>query len=163
MNLYFFRNAPLEFRKNIVQESIKKNLILVRYASYILFLISSAVLISQLFFNYNNLVQKNSFLILNLFFLFFSLKSLFVCYLLTKNVRDNRLNFARVFCFLFALIVILGGMWVSLIAQNNPRNTMTMYSLAAICIGVLWLFEYTETLALIIICQLIFSICLSYF
>ncbi|MBE7179017.1 MAG: HAMP domain-containing histidine kinase, partial [Mucilaginibacter polytrichastri] len=96
------------------------------------------------------------------FFFFWSLKSLTVSYFLKKNLTEDKI-LARMVCFLFALSIVLGGMWVSLIAQNNPRNTMTMYVLATMSIGVLWLFEYYEVLAIVIIAHIVFSVAVTYY
>jgi len=61
------------------------------------------------------------------------------------------------FVFVFALYIIICGMFSSFIATANPRNALILYLISLTVIGVLCVFEYYETIILIIAVELLFT------
>ena len=61
------------------------------------------------------------------------------------------------FVFIFALYIIICGMFSSFIATANPRNALILYLISLTLIGVLCVFEYYETIILIVAVELLFT------
>lgn len=64
--------------------------------------------------------------------------------------------------FLFALYIIVCGMYSSFIATSNPSNALTLYLVALSLISVIIVFEYYETVLLLIAIELFFTSLLFY-
>ncbi|WP_187270101.1 sensor histidine kinase [Pontibacter qinzhouensis] len=77
--------------------------------------------------------------------------------LLQKNYRKHA-NLSQQFCVLYAVLFISSCMAVSFIAQNNPKNNMTMYLLGVLCAAVFFVFSLKEVLVLMVLVSLNFSI-----
>jgi two-component system, OmpR family, sensor histidine kinase VicK len=72
--------------------------------------------------------------------------------------KQKKANFVMtIFVFLFALYIILCGMFSSFIATADPRNSMTLYLTALSIISVVFVFEYDETILLIFIVEALFT------
>ncbi len=61
------------------------------------------------------------------------------------------------FVFSFSLYLILCGMFSSFISTGSPRNALTLYLIALVVISILCVFEYYETIILIIAIELFFT------
>jgi len=64
--------------------------------------------------------------------------------------------------FLFSLYIITCGMYSSFIATSDPSNSLTLYLIALCLISAIMVFEYYETLILIIGIELFFTALLLY-
>lgn len=64
--------------------------------------------------------------------------------------------------FLFALYIIVCGMYSSFIATSDPSNALTLYLVALSLISVIVVFEYYETVLLLIAVELFFTSMLFY-
>ena len=72
--------------------------------------------------------------------------------------KQRKANFVMtVFVFLFALYIILCGMFSSFIATSDPRNSMTIYLTALSIISVVFVFEWDEALVLVFIAEGLFT------
>jgi two-component system sensor histidine kinase VicK len=75
--------------------------------------------------------------------------------------KQRRANIVMcTFVFLFALYIILCGMFSSFIATSDPRNALVLYLTALSIISVVFVFESDETFLMIIIVEGIFTILL---
>jgi signal transduction histidine kinase len=81
--------------------------------------------------------------------------SYLIIYLFKKQKRANFVM--TIFVFLFALYVILCGMFSSFIATSDPRNSMTIYLTALSIISVVFVFEWDEALVLVFIAEGLFT------
>lgn len=63
----------------------------------------------------------------------------------------------NIFVFLFALYIILCGMFSSFIATSDPRNAMTLYLAGLSIISVVFVFENDETILMIFIVEALFT------
>ncbi|HTD39041.1 MAG TPA: ATP-binding protein [Mucilaginibacter sp.] len=81
--------------------------------------------------------------------------SYLLIYLYRKQKKANIVM--TMFVFLFALYIILCGMFSSFIATADPRNSMTLYLTALSIISVVFVFEYDETLLMIFIVEALFT------
>jgi len=64
--------------------------------------------------------------------------------------------------FLFSLYIITCGMYSSFIATSDPSNSLTLYLIALCLIGAIMVFEYYETIILVIGIELFFTALLFY-
>jgi two-component system sensor histidine kinase VicK len=64
--------------------------------------------------------------------------------------------------FMFALYIILSGMYSAFIATGDPRNSLTVYLIALIVISVMCVFEYDEVVILMIFTGAAFTALLLY-
>jgi two-component system sensor histidine kinase VicK len=96
-----------------------------------------------------------AFIIITAIFYLFS-------YLLIEEYRKIKKATAimALFVFLFALYIICCGMFSSFIATADPRNALVLYLIALSVISVLCVFEYYETILLIIAAELFFTLLL---
>jgi len=81
--------------------------------------------------------------------------SYLLIYLYQKHRKANIVT--TIFIFLFALYIILCGMFSSFIATSDPRNSMTIYLTALSIISVVFVFEWDEALLLIFIVEALFT------
>lgn len=81
--------------------------------------------------------------------------SYLLIYLYRKQRKSNIVM--TIFVFLFALYIILCGMFSSFIATADPRNSMTLYLTALSIISVVFVFEYDETILMILIVEGLFT------
>ena len=61
------------------------------------------------------------------------------------------------FVFVFSLYIIVSGMYSSFIATADPSNALTLYMVALSLVSVLFVFEYYETVVLLIGIELLFT------
>jgi len=87
--------------------------------------------------------------------LIFYILSNFLIDEINKNKKATAIM--SLFVFTFALYIILCGMFSSFIATANPRNALVLYLISLTVIGVLCVFEYYETIILIIAVELMFT------
>jgi len=82
-----------------------------------------------------------------------------ISHLLVEENRKNKKASAimALFIFLFALYIICCGMYSSFIATADPRNALVLYLIALSTISILCVFEYYETIILIIAAELLFT------
>ncbi|MBC7400448.1 MAG: HAMP domain-containing histidine kinase [Mucilaginibacter sp.] len=66
------------------------------------------------------------------------------------------------FVFMFALYIILSGMYSAFIATSDPRNALTIYLIALCVISVMCVFEYDEVIILMIFTGAAFTALLLY-
>jgi two-component system sensor histidine kinase VicK len=64
------------------------------------------------------------------------------------------------FVFIFALYIILSGMYASFISTADPSNALTLYLIALSIISVLFVFEYYETIVLLLGTEIMFTMLL---
>ncbi|MBE7176902.1 MAG: HAMP domain-containing histidine kinase [Mucilaginibacter polytrichastri] len=160
MNLYFFRPVPVEFRSEFVIESARRNRIVVRIAALIVMIMSSSALLSVYFVDYSTLPQLNELQNINRSTFSLSAIAFALTYVLHIGTPAKR-TALRVLNVVYPMCIMIAMMWVSLIAMHNARNTMTMYTLGAISVGMLWMFSVTETLCIMTVCEIVFSVAIA--
>jgi two-component system sensor histidine kinase VicK len=80
-------------------------------------------------------------------------------YVLVEENRKTKKATAimALFVFSFAIYIIFCGMFSSFIATADPRNALIFYLIALFIISVLCIFEYYETIILIVAAELLFT------
>ena len=61
------------------------------------------------------------------------------------------------FIFGFAMYLIVCGMYSSFIATSDPKNALVLYLIALSTVSILFVFEYYETIMLIVAAALVFT------
>lgn len=64
------------------------------------------------------------------------------------------------FVFIFALYIICCGMYSSFISTSDPSNALTLYLIALSIVSVLFVFEYYETIVLLLGIEMLFTMML---
>lgn len=70
---------------------------------------------------------------------------------------------ARAVTLLFALFIMITFMRVTFFAMYNPRNTLVMYLMGVTMVGVFFTFEYFESLFLVAVTGICFSLLIPYY
>jgi signal transduction histidine kinase len=76
----------------------------------------------------------------------------------TKNAG----NFISLFVFIFSLYLVSCGIFSSFIATSDPSNAVTLYMVPLVIIGVVCVFEFFETIILLISIAIVFTAFLIY-
>lgn len=157
MKFYFFENAPAPYSSSFKMTYVAQNLNSVRIVAYILFSISSLLLLSSAFIKYEAFLSKTpEFLKVNFFLSFISGAALATEYLLRTKCRSYTI--IQCFCLLYALLFILACIYLSFIPQQNPKNNMTMYLLGTLSVGVLWILSLPEAVLLMLCINTCFTL-----
>lgn len=83
--------------------------------------------------------------------------------LIRKYVPYQRLHKYNWVAFLYAASFIGGNIWFSFLAQNNPKNTITMLMMALLLIAAMMVLSLLETILLIVPCVVVFTFGLAHF
>lgn len=167
MNTHFFFNSlPIKYRSQYRDHYTYQNLVAIRGASTIFLLLNVIIRILYLVFpvsltkaqnfpefNFSNWV----FIIVTPFFLIAS--NIFIVGFKRHKKSTTGMS---LLVFLFALYIIVCGMYSSFIATSDPSNALTLYLVALSLISVIVVFEYYETVLLLIAVELFFTSLLFY-
>jgi two-component system, OmpR family, sensor histidine kinase VicK len=85
-------------------------------------------------------------------------------YLLISYFRKTKKfsGLVALFVFLFSIYLVTCGIFSSLIATSDPSNAVTLYMIPLVIIGVVCVFEFIETIILLITIAIIFTAFLLY-
>jgi signal transduction histidine kinase len=102
-------------------------------------------------FNYINWI----FIAVTPFFYLFS-------YLLIQQLKKTKKASAEMalFVFAFALYIIICGMYSSFISTSDPSNALTLYLISLSVVSFLFIFEWYETIVLLVGLEMIFTMML---
>ncbi|WP_295673965.1 HAMP domain-containing sensor histidine kinase [uncultured Mucilaginibacter sp.] len=138
-----------------------QNLISVRVASLIFFLLNAVIRVLYLVFPLSLTRADNfpEFNITNWVFLGTSLLFYSLSYWMIDIYRKKRKATAilSLYIFGFAMYLIVCGMYSSFIATSDPKNALVLYLIALSTVSILFVFEYYETIMLIIAAALVFT------
>lgn len=163
---FFFNTLPVKYRSLYRDFYTYQNLIAVRAASIIFLLLNIIIRVLYVVFpasltKAQNFPEFNAsnwvFLVITPFFLI-AANLLILEY--KKHKKGTQLMALVVF--LFSLYIITCGMYSSFIATSDPSNSLTLYLIALCLISAIMVFEYYETLILIIGIELFFTALLLY-
>jgi len=138
-----------------------QNLVSVRIAALIFLLLNAVIRVLYLALPLSLTRADNfpEFNITNWVFLGSSLLFYLLSYLMMDIYRKNPKGTAimSLFIFAFAMYLIGCGMYSSFMATSDPKNAMILYLIALSTVSILFVFEYYETIMLIIAVELIFT------
>jgi two-component system sensor histidine kinase VicK len=164
LETHFFTKLPQKYSTAFRNYYTYQNLLSVRTASFIFLTLNLIIRIcyyvfpesitkAQNFpeFNYINWI----FIIVTPFFYLFS-------YLLVQQLKKTKKASAEMalFVFAFALYIILCGMYSSFISTSDPSNALTLYLISLSIVSFLFIFEWYETIVLLVGIEMIFTMML---
>ncbi len=161
MDKHFFKTLPGKYKAAYRHYYTGQNLLSVRIASVIFLILNSIIRLLYFVFPLS-LTKAENFPEFNMTNWVFIVSS-FIYYLLSniliENFRKTKRSTAIMsfFVFSFSLYLISCGMYSSFIATSDPRNALTLYLIALIIVSILFVFEYFETIILMIAAELLFT------
>jgi two-component system sensor histidine kinase VicK len=138
-----------------------QNLVSVRMASIVFLILNVAIRLLYLLFPLSLTRAENfpEFNITNWVFIGSSFLYYLLSLVMIENYQKLRESTAimSLYIFSFALYLIFCGMFSSFIATSDPRNAIILYLIALTVVSVLWVFEFYETIILIVAAELLFT------
>lgn len=138
-----------------------QNLLSVRIASLVFLLLNATIRVLYLVFPLSLTRAENfpefnvtNWVFIGSGFVFYLISNVFI-----ENYRAHKKATAimSLYVFSFALYLILCGMYSSFISTSDPRNGIVLYLIALTVVSIMWVFEFYETLILIIASALLFT------
>jgi signal transduction histidine kinase len=161
LHTHFFKNLPKKYKIAWRDYYTGQNLSSIRVASIIFLLLNLIIRVFYQIFPVSLTRAENfpEFNIAN--WIFIGTAGLFylISYLLIKDYKKTKKATAIMssFIFIFSLYIISCGIFSSFIATANPRNALTLYLVSLSVISILYVFEYYETIILMVAAELWFT------
>lgn len=162
METHFFAKLAPKYREPYRNYYTYQNLQSVRTASFIF--LSLNVIIRILYHLFpESLTKAQNFPEFNFInWLFIGVTPFFYLFahILVSEMRKTKrsTSFMELFVFVFAIYIVLCGMYSSFISTSDPSNSLTLYLIALSVVSMLFTFEYYETIVLLIGIELLFTI-----
>lgn len=166
MDTHYFKSIPAKYRAPFRNYYTLQNLLSVRNCALIFFAINITlrVLILSLPISITKAQNFPEFDITN--WIYLALTPLFYlgAHLFIADIRKTKKAspVMILFVFVFAIYIILCGMYSASISTGDPRNSLTVYLIALIVISVMCVFEYDELILLLILTELAYTAMLLY-
>jgi two-component system sensor histidine kinase VicK len=161
LDKYLFKDLTGKYKNAYRDYYTRENLSSVRVGAIIFLVLNVAIRALYLIFPLSLTKAENfpEFDITNWVFMGSALVFYIISNFLIDEFNKNKKATAimSLFVFVFALYIIVCGMFSSFIATANPRNALILYLISLTVIGVLCVFEYYETIILIISVELLFT------
>jgi signal transduction histidine kinase len=161
LDKHFFRYLPGKYKNAYRDYYTSQNLASVRVGSVIFLVLNLIIRVLYLIFPLSLTRAENfpEFDITNWVFMASALVFYIISNFLIDESRKNEKATAimSLFVFSFSLYIIICGMFSSFIATANPRNALTLYLISLTVISILCVFEYYETIILIISVEVLFT------
>lgn len=161
LNKAQLKNLGNKYKINWRNYYTGQNLVSVRIAALIFLLLNAVIRVLYLVFPLSLTRADNfpEFNITNWVFLGSSLLFYSLSYLMIDIYRKNPKSTAimSLFIFGFAMYLIVCGMYSSFIATSDPKNALVLYLIALSTVSILFVFEYYETIMLIVAAALVFT------
>jgi signal transduction histidine kinase len=159
--MQFFKNLPGKYRLAWRDYYTGQNLLSVRIGSIIFLLLNLIIRILYQVFPVSLTRAENfpEFNLTNWAFIVLTLIFYILSNVLIENYKKTTKATAimSLFVFAFSLYIILCGMFSSFMPSSNPRNALTLYLIALTVISLLCVFEYYETIILVIATEILFT------
>lgn len=161
MDKHFFRYLPGKHKNAYRNHYTSQNLVSVRIGSVIFLLLNVVIRILYFIFPLSLTRAENfpEFGIANWVFMGSAFLFYIISNFLIDEFKKNKKATATMslFVFCFSLYIIVCGMFSSFIATANPRNALILYLISLTVISILCVFEYYETIILIVATELLFT------
>jgi two-component system sensor histidine kinase VicK len=161
LDIHFFKNLPGKYKVAWRDYYTGQNLSSVRVASFIFLILNVIIRILYQVFPLRLTRAENfpEFNATNWIFIGSSAVYYMISNFLVEDYQKNKKATAIMtfFIFTFSLYIISCGMYSSFIATANPRNSLIFYLIALSVVSILCVFEYYETIILIIAAELLFT------
>ena len=161
MNKYLFKDLTGKHKNAYRDYYTRENLSSVRIGAIIFLILNVVIRALYLIFPLSLTKAQNfpEFDITNWVYMGSALVFYIISNFLIDEINKNKKAtvIMSLFVFVSALYIIICGMFSSFIATANPRNALILYLISLTVIGVLCVFEYYETIILIIAVELLFT------
>jgi two-component system sensor histidine kinase VicK len=161
LNKRLFKYLPGKYKNSYREYYTSQNLASVRVGSIVFLVLNVIIRALYLIFPLSLTRAENfpEFDTTNWVFMISALVFYIISNFLIEEFRKNNKATATMslFVFSFSLYIILCGMFSSFIATANPRNALILYLISLTVISILCVFEYYETIILIISVELLFT------
>ncbi len=164
METHFFTKLSLKYSAAYRNYYTYQNLQGVRTASFIFLTLNIIIRILYHVFPESLTKAQNfpEFNLINWIFIIVTPFFYLISHLLAVNMRRTKHATAgmALFVFIFSLYIICCGMYSSFISTSDPSNALTLYLIALSIVSVLFVFEYYETIVLLIGIEMLFTMML---
>ena len=164
MDTHYFSKLPASSSNAYRNYYTYQNLLSVRTASMFFLVLNLVIRILYHIFPESLTKAQNfpEFSFTNWFFIIVTPVFYFASQLLIGSFKKRKRATAgmALFVFVFALYIISCGMYSSFIATADPSNALTLYLVALSLVSVLLVFEYYETILLLVSIEILFTILL---
>lgn len=161
MDKHLFKILPGKHRTAYRDYYTSQNLAAIRVGSIIFLVLNLIIRALYLVFPISLTRAENfpEFDIANWVFIGSAFVFFIISNFLIEEFRKNNKATAimSLFVFGFSLYLIMCGMFSSFISTGNPRNALLLYLISLVTISVLCVFEYYETIILLISIELLFT------
>jgi two-component system sensor histidine kinase VicK len=164
VKLYFLSPISENYREDFYNQMRQQNVKAMHVVS--LFLAASELLIyfSAMFIDYGSMIKSfDRYYNVCVYFLVISLIFAGIFTFIKKGTQGKDLWKYNVLAILYASLVIAGNIWLSFIAQGNPKNSLTMLMMSMLLIAALMVLTLGETFLITIPCFIVFTFGLKYF
>jgi two-component system sensor histidine kinase VicK len=166
LETHFFTKLAPKYGKAYRNYYTYQNLLSVRTASFVFLTLNLVIRICYYLFPASLTKAQNfpEFNYINWIFIVVTPFFYLISHLLVQRLRRTRKANAEMalFVFVFALYIIVCGMYSSFIATSDPSNALTLYLIALSLVSFLFIFEYYETMVLLVGIEMIFTAMLFY-
>lgn len=164
METHYYNHLPGKFKLSWRDYYTGQNLFMVRVACFIFLLLNLIIRLLYLIFPVSLTRAENfpEFNMTNWVFIASGIVFYIISNILVEDYRKRKKSTAimALFVFIFSLFIISCGMYSSFIATGDPRNSLTLYLISLIIISVLCVFEFYETVILLVSVELLFTMML---
>jgi len=161
----YYKHLPGKFKTSWRNHYTGQNLSMVRVACLVFLLLNLVLRLLYLIIPINLTRAENfpGFNISNWVFIASGAVFYIISNLLAEEYRKRKKATAimALFVFVFSLFIISCGMFSSFVATGDPRNSPTLYLIALAVISVLCVFEFYETIMLLISVEILFTMLLT--
>lgn len=166
--------APLLVKKKIPRKYTTayrnyytlQNLLAVRTTSWIFFALCGIIRLLYLLFPASLTKAENfpEFNFTNWLYIIITPVFIVISYLLISYFRRTKKagNLISLFVFIFSLYLVSCGIFSCFIATSDPSNAITLYMIPLVIIGVVCVFEFFETIILLVSIAIVFTAFLLY-
>jgi len=164
LETHYYNHLPGKFKLSWRDYYTGQNLFMVRVACFIFLLLNLIIRLLYLIFPVSLTRAENfpEFNMTNWVFIASGIVFYIISNILVEDYRKRKKSTAimALFVFIFSLFIISCGMYSSFIATGDPRNSLTLYLISLIIISVLCVFEFYETVILLVSVELLFTMML---
>ena len=163
MQFYFFRSPDKTYSALFRKFAIEQNVATARVLSIVTFIISLGILCSSWFIDYHSIGPNYEKHLPGTFMMFASITYYLSFFILKKiNIRQSH-ALRQLFSLGYAMALLSSCMWLTFLAQHNPKNTITFLLLGVFVVSVLWVLEAWESFVIMLLTLAVFYFGLQYF
>lgn len=164
MQFYFFRSPDKTYSVLFRKFAVKKNVATARMLAIAAFIFSGGILLSGIMVDYNSFIPNYPEYLPAITFIMLGSVIYYLSFYILKRMHfRGKAPFRQFFSVGYAMVLLTGCMWLTFLAQYNPKNTMTFLLLGTFTVSVLWVLERWETFIIMALTIAVFAYGMHYF